>query len=71
MAIDKETLQQRWRVTVAACMAYTAIVTLFFVVTLYHLSPRGPDASRAKVVRSNEPAVQTGLTRLAVAGKVK
>ncbi len=70
MAINKAKLERHWRVTVAVCLTYTAIITLFFVVTFYHVA-RVPDASQAKVVRSNEPAVHSGPAQLATAGRIK
>ena len=65
MAIDKATLQRRWRVTVSVCLAYLAILTLFFVVIF--VAPWVPDRSKAK----NEPTAQSRATQLAMGGEVK
>jgi hypothetical protein len=65
MAIDKATLQRRWRVTVSICLAYLAILTLFFVVIF--VAPWVPDPGKAK----SEPVAQSRATQLAVGGELK
>jgi hypothetical protein len=57
MEIDEATFQRNWRTTLAVCLAYVAILCLFFVVAVYHVAPVAPDASQAKA-RPNAPSVQ-------------
>jgi hypothetical protein len=48
MEIDEATFRRNWRTTLTACLAYVAILGLFFVVAVYHIAPAAPDASQAK-----------------------
>ena len=71
MEIDEARFRRNWRTTLAVCMAYVAILTLFGVVALYQVAPVAPDASQAKA-RANAPSVQSGPGQLAAAaGKAK
>ena len=55
MEIGEAEFRRNWRTTVAVCMAYVAILTLFGVVALYQVAPVAPDASQAKA-RPNAPS---------------
>jgi hypothetical protein len=68
MEIDEAKFGRNWRATLAICLAYVAILTLFGVVALYQVAPVAPDASQAKA-RPNAPSVQSGPGRLAVAAE--
>jgi hypothetical protein len=57
MEIDEATFQRNWRTTLIVCLAYVAILGLFFVVAVYHVAPVALDASQAKA-RPNAPSVQ-------------
>jgi hypothetical protein len=57
MEIDEATFQRNWRTTLAVCLAYVAILGLFFVVAVYHVAWVAPDASQAKA-HPNAPSVQ-------------
>ena len=57
MEIDEATFQRNWRTTLVVCLAYVAILGLFFVVAVYHVAAVAPDASQAKA-RPNAPSVQ-------------
>jgi hypothetical protein len=46
--IDEATFQRNWRTTLAVCLAYVAILGLFFVVAVYHVAAVAPEASQAK-----------------------
>ena len=71
MEIDEANFRRNWRTTLAVCLAYVAILTLFVLVTLYHVAPVAPDASQAKA-RPDAPSVHSGPRQLAAAaGKAK
>ena len=57
MEIDEATFQRNWRITLTVCLAYVAILGLFFVVAVYHVAPMAPEPSQAKA-RPNAPSVQ-------------
>ena len=57
MEIDEATFQRNWRTTLTVCLAYVAILGLFFVVAVYHVAAVAPEASQAKA-RPNAPSVQ-------------
>ena len=46
MEIDEAKFQRNWRTTLAVCMAYIAILGLFFIVAVYHVVPVVPDKAR-------------------------
>jgi hypothetical protein len=56
MEIDEAKFQRNWRTTLTVCLAYVAILGLFFVVAVYHVASVAPDASQAKA-RLNAPSV--------------
>jgi hypothetical protein len=71
MEVDEAKFRRNWRATLAVCLAYVAILTLFGVVALYQVARVAPDASQAKA-RPNAPSVQSGTGQLAAtAGKAK
>jgi len=57
MEIDEATFQRNWRTTLIVCLAYVAILGLFFVVAVYHVAAVAPEPSQAKA-RPNAPSVQ-------------
>jgi hypothetical protein len=63
MEIDDATFQRNWRTTLAVCLAYVAILGIFFVVAVYHVAPVTPEASQAKA-RPNAPSVQLAKDNL-------
>ena len=64
MEVDEAKLRRNWRATLAVCLAYVAILTLFGVVALYQVGPVARDGSQAKA-RPNAPSVQSGAGHLA------
>jgi hypothetical protein len=71
MEIDEAKFRRNWRATLAVCLAYVVILTLFGVVALYQIAPVAPDTRQAKA-RPSAPSVQSGTGQLAAAaGKAK
>ncbi len=68
MELDEATFRRNWQATLAVCLAYVAILTLFGVVALYQVAPAAPDSSQAKA-RPNAPSVQSAAGQLAAAAE--
>jgi hypothetical protein len=66
MEIGEAKFRRNWRATLAVCLAYLAILTLFGVVALYQVAAVAPDASQAKA-RPNAPSVLSGPGQFAAA----
>ena len=61
MEIDEATLQRNWRTLLTVCLAYVAILGMFFV-AVYHVVPV-PDPSQVKA-RPDAPSVQSATRNL-------